>query len=297
LVGTWEVFRKELADHLSSIRSYILFSMVYLIGFSTAYESIGSIRAELTRTGGESVFLKLFTMQAGVIPSFLGIIIFFGPLIGLILAFDAINRELSSGTLGNVLSQPVHRDSMINGKFMAGVATVSLIFAGVIILMIGVGVANLGVLPTFVEFLRLMSFLLISIVYLSMWIALGLLFSILFRREGTSALASIATWLFFSIFIYMIIDVIATTGVSYFTVSRLSPLFLYSEAASVILSPEMRILGLVSYEMVIGMLEAPLPVDQSLLLVWPSITSLTAAMMMIFALSYVIFMKQEIRST
>lgn len=295
MVGTWEVFRKELADHLSSKRSYILFSIVYLIGFSMAYEAIGGIRKELERTGGESVFLRLFTTRAGVVPSFLGFMAFFGPLIGLILVFDVVNREISSGTLGNVLSQPVHRDSVINGKFVAAAATTSLIIMGVLILMAGLGIMTLGTLPTFEEWLRMGAFSLVSIVYLSMWVALGLLFSILFRREGTSALASIATWLFFTIFIYMIADITASAGVSPLAMNRLSPSFLYLQAASVILIPELRILGPVSYEKVIGMLPNPLPVGQSLLLVWPHLTSLTAAMLLIFALSYVIFMRQEVR--
>jgi len=296
-VGTWEVFRKEVADHLTSKRSYILFAIVYLVGLSMAYGALGSIQKEIERTGGKSVFLKLFTTQAGVVPPFVGFLAFFGPLIGLILSFDAVNREISSGTLGNVLSQPVHRDSVINGKFAAGVSIISLILVGSLTLMTGMGIWRLGTLPTVEEWLRICSFLFVSIVYLSMWIALGLLFSILFRREGTAALASIATWLFFTLFIYMIAGAVAGVGYSPLGVSRLSPSFLYTQAASVIMIPELRILGPVSYEKIIGMLPNPLPVGQSLLIIWPHLISLTTATILIFALSYLTFMRREIRST
>lgn len=295
--GTWEVFRKELADQLSSKRCLLFFSIVYIIGFSMAYESFGNIRKGIERTGGESVFLQLFTTQAGVVPSFLGFIAYFGPLISLILVFDVVNQEISRGTLGNVLSQPVHRDSVINGKFLAAVATVSLIMTGALVLITGVGIMTFGTLPTFDEWLRMGVFLSVSVVFLSLWVALGLLFSILFKREGTSMLASITIWIFFSIFIYMITDVLASANLPTLAVSRLSPLFLYTEAAYVILVPEMRILGPVTYEKVFGMLPNPLPIDQSLLLIWPHLISLTAVMVLIFALSYVIFVRLEIRST
>jgi ABC-2 type transport system permease protein len=297
LAGAFEIFRKELADHLTSKRSYILFAIVYLTGSSLAYEALRAIRGELQRTGGENVFLRLFTIQAGVIPSFLGFLAFFGPLIGLILSFDSINREVSSGTLGNVLSQPVHRDSVINGKFVAGAATVFLILTGVFIVMTGTGIITLGTLPTIEEWLRMLAFLFVSSVYLSLWVALGLLFSILFRREGTSALASIATWLFFTLFIYMITNVTAAFGISPLSVSLLSPSFIYTQAASFIMIPELRILGPVTYEKIIGMLPNPLPVGQSLLLVWPHLVGLTTAMVLIFAISYITFVKEEIRST
>ena len=45
-----------------------------------------------------------------------------------------------------------------------------------------------------------------------------------------------------------------------------------------------------------GMLPSPLSLGQSLLLVWPQVTSLIAATCILFALSYVRFMRQEIRA-
>jgi ABC-2 type transport system permease protein len=73
-----------------------------------SFSSISSIRLEFIRSGGENLFLKLFTTQTGMVPSFLGFLAFFGPLISLILVFDGINRESTQGTLGLVLSQPIH---------------------------------------------------------------------------------------------------------------------------------------------------------------------------------------------
>ncbi len=297
MVGTSQVFMKEMSDHLSSKRFYIIFFIIYLLSFSIAREAIQGIASETQRTGGGNVFLKLFTTYADVIPPFISIIAFFGPIIGFVLSFDAINHEFSTGTIGNILSQPVHRDSVINGKFAAGAATVAIIIASVTSIVLGLGIFTLGAIPSMDEMLRISAFTAINIVYLSMWVALGLLYSVYFKREGTSALASIATWLFFTLFIYMIAGAAGAMGVSPLTIQRLSPSFLYVEAASVIMIPKLRILSPVSLEKIIGMIPTPLPFEQSLLLVWPHITSLTALMIIIFAASYTGFMKQEIRST
>jgi len=296
MVGTLEVFNKELSDHLTSIRSYILFTIVILIGVSMSFEAIASIRSEFQRTFGHNVFLKLFTTQYGVVPSFTGVLVFTGPLIGLLLVFDSVNRELSSGTLSNTLSQPVHRDSVIIGKFFAGAMTSLLMLSGTFSLMIGLGIMNVGALPTFEEILRITAYLFISTVYLSLWIALGLFYSIFFKREGTSALASIATWLFFTLFIYMIMDITVSFNIfPYF--SYISPTFIYDQASSALLIPEIRVTGPISYERTIGMLPNPLPFGQSMLLIWPHLVALTSIMLVLFAISYIKFIKQEIRST
>jgi ABC-2 type transport system permease protein len=297
MVGTLEVYLKELADQLASIRVYIIAILVYVIGFSMSFSSIGSIKLEYIRSSGEYLFLKIFTTQTGMVPSFIGFIAFFGPLIGLILVFDGINRETNNGTLGLVLSQPVHRDSLINGKFLAASTNLGLIIISVFTLILGLGIASLGTFPSYEEFYRILLFEIMCIIYLAFWIGLGLLYSILFNREGTSALASIVTWLFLTIFIYMIADIVQSTGVNPRIFLYLSPPYLFTQASSVIMIPSMRIMGPVSYQQVTGMIINPLPLSQSLLLIWPHFTVLTAAMMFMFIISYVIFIKMEIRST
>jgi ABC-2 type transport system permease protein len=297
LVGTTVVFKKELADHLTSQRIVIISILIYIISISMAYSSVMGIWENLKRTEGANVFLQLFTTQSDLVPSFLGFMAFFGPIIGLILVFDAVNRERSQGTVGIVLSQPIYKDSLLIGKFAATSATILLIFSTVIIFVTGIGIATLGTLPTLEEVYRLIAFLLLTGVYLSFWVGLGLFFSIIFKREGTSALASIATWLFFTIFYYMAISLIQGTGGSIELMYYLSPSEIYTTASNVIMQPTMRVLGPVSYETIIRMIPNPLPLGESLLLIWPDLTALIAGMILIFIVSYVVFIKQEIRST
>lgn len=60
--------------------------------------------------------------------------------------------------------------------------------------------------------------------------------------------------------------------------------------------PSVRSLGPLTMEQVYGTIPGPLPLGQSLLLVWPQVTGLIAATVICFALSYVSFMRREIRS-
>ena len=78
---------------------------------------------------------------------------------------------------------------------------------------------------------------------------------------------------------------------------RISPNTLYAEIALALLQPATRTLGPVFISQLRGaLLGAPLPATQSFILVWPQLTGLIAAMILIFAVGYVVFQRQEIRA-
>ena len=125
------------------------------------------------------------------------------------MGFDAINSEQSHGTLSRVLAQPVHRDYIINAKFSAALYVISVMFFSLGFLVMGAGLILTGIPPTAEEFLRVVFFILVSIIYVSFWLNLSILFSVRFRQPATSALAGIAVWLFFTVFYSIIVNVIA----------------------------------------------------------------------------------------
>ena len=78
---------------------------------------------------------------------------------------------------------------------------------------------------------------------------------------------------------------------------RLSPGTLFSEALLGLLNPETRTLGFMLPQQMRGAIpNAPLPLDQSLLLIWPQVTGLIAGMIVVFAAAYVIFQREEVRA-
>jgi len=177
-------------------------------------------------------------------------------------------------------------------------------------MVMGLGLIIIGIPPSASEFLRIIFFLCISICYTAFWLNLSILFSIRFKQAATSALTAIAVWLFFTIFYQIIINVAARLFIPQYPVTpqeaigwqeffmnllRLAPSQLFSDASITLLLPSVRSLGPLTMEQMYGALPSPLPLGQSLLLVWPQLTGLIAATAACFAVSYYLFMRKEIR--
>ena len=123
--GLKTIVKKELSDHFSSYRFTIIFALIAMVSLITAYVAGLNIRTELQGiVKPRFIFLMLFT-STGTLFSLVQFVALFGPLVGLILGFDTINRERNEGTLSKLLSQPIYRDTVINGKFLAGVVIIA----------------------------------------------------------------------------------------------------------------------------------------------------------------------------
>ncbi|WP_246581275.1 hypothetical protein [Echinicola shivajiensis] len=55
-------------------------------------------------------------------------------------------------------------------------------------------------------------------------------------------------------------------------------------------------LGPITMEQMAGAIPSPLPLRESLMIVWPQLSGLIAATVLCFALSYYCFMRREIRT-
>ncbi|MDP2601740.1 MAG: ABC transporter permease [Deltaproteobacteria bacterium] len=303
------VFWKELADHFRSWRFLILLILILLIGLWATYASGQAIRQNTDTIPAHYVFLLLLTSSETVfsLATFLG---FFGPLVGITLGFDSISGEYARGTLSRVLSQPIYRDGLINGKFFAGLATVAVLWGSILLLVIGLGITLLGFPPNAEELWRMLIFTAVGVFYVGFWLALALLFSLLFQKTVTAALASMAVWLFMSLFVSIFSQAIAGIVVpdpstpeqlAYQTdivniINRISPSTLFSESVSILLNPAARVFGLALQSQAQGILPTPLALDQSLILIWPHITTLFGLVAVCFGISYIIFMRAEIRA-
>ncbi len=315
--GLIAVFWKELADHFTSKRFIILFFLVYLAGIlSIRFIILPNIRTGVTETT-QFIFLRLFTVTDPKLPfNLLFFLSLFIPMVGIALGFDSINSERNSGNLSRLLSQPVYRDSVINGKFLAGLFTIAALVISIVVFVGGLGLLIIGVPPSAEEILRLFSFIFMSILYGAFWMSLSVLFSILFKRTATSVLASIALWIFLFFFMSMIasyvatamvpidqnssIDLIAKNDSIYSMISRISPSTLYGEATQVLLNPGLGDTSLTLMTIsfyTAGWMPGNLPLEQSLVIVWPQIISLIALTVICFAISYIKFQREEIRST
>ncbi len=306
--------QKEIADQVRSWQFIILIAIIVLTTLGSLYTALSHIREAIKPDDPTSsyLFLKLFTLSDGTMPSFLVFISFLGPLLGIALGFDAINSEQNRGTLSRLLAQPIHRDYIINAKFVASLTVIAVMFFSLGLLVMGIGMITTGIGPTPEEFARVLLFLFVSVLYVALWLNMSVWLSVRFRQPAASALTGMAVWIFFSIFYPMIVNLVIkglsppawTVNPAYelflnklkLTMMRLAPNYLFSEATSTLLMPSVRTLGPLTMEQLSGAIPGPLPLGQSLLLIWPHITAFVAATVIFFVLAYVPFMRREIRA-
>lgn len=311
--GLGAVTLKELADHLSSARMRVLEMLIALTAIAILFFATKSLLE--TTAEDPYLLLKLFTVGNPPMPSLVGILGFMIPLMAIGLGFDSINGEHNRRTLSRVLAQPIYRDALLVGKFLAGLATLAIALLSLWLLVIGASLLRLGVPPGGEEIARSLVFLAFALAYAGVWLALAMLLSIVFRSPATAALVALGVWLLMSVLWPMIVPAIAQTiappdprleMLGFPTLAtlewmqalaRLSPNQLFAEAVRAILSPSTRSLGPIFLDQMQGAINgAPLPFADSVALAWPQAVALIAGTIVLFVAGYVVFQRQEVRA-
>jgi ABC-2 type transport system permease protein len=319
--GWMVVAGKEFADHLWSARFVILLLLLGVVALIPMYFAADAIRAAASQANGQSsIFLFLFTLAPNVgdtgvqLPGAWEFIAIVGPLLGIAFAFDAINGERADGTLPRLLSQPIFRDDVINGKFAAGLSIIGLVLTFIVSVIAAFGIIRLGIVPSAEELLRIVFWLIVTFLYIALWLSFGLLISVLVRRAATSALIAFGTWLLLQIFGGLVTKLIGgflapLTGTLdqqaqnlalQQTITRLLPDTLYREASLAILNPQVSAVSnpatIGGYEQASQRIPSLQSFDQSILLVWPHMITMLAISAAFFAIAYIRFMRQEVRA-
>ncbi len=140
--GAGTVFLKEFADHLGGARMLVLEWLVLITGIGAVYTAI----QDLKQTTGQDpfLFLRLFTQARDPLPSFVSVLAFLIPLMAIGLGFDGINSEFSRRTMSRILAQPIYRDALLLGKFLAGLATIAVALVTLWLLVVGLGPRHAG---------------------------------------------------------------------------------------------------------------------------------------------------------
>jgi ABC-2 type transport system permease protein len=309
LHGFGVVTIKEIADHFTSILVVVLMVLIVATAVAVVRGAVDQIK-EITAED-PFLFLRLFT-RGGPLP-LVALLSFLVPLIAIGLGFDAVNGEHNRRTLSRILSQPIYRDALLFGKFAAGLFTLAISLIVLWLMVIGLGLLGLGVTPNAEEMARALVLLVVTIAYAGFWFALALLFSVIFRSAATAALVSLGVWLFLTILWPLFSPALAdaVTGATDILgvldtrqmFARVSPSVLFNEIVAVVLDPSVRstqqsmlaALGLALLER--GAIpDAPIPLLQSVLIVWPQIVGLVAGSILLFVIAYIVFQRQEVRA-
>ncbi|MEA1993179.1 MAG: ABC transporter permease [Euryarchaeota archaeon] len=195
------VARKEFMDHLSGKRFLVIFAILMAVTLLSTYQGIDRYdmqleqykeRVEEVQKREEMIHemeeenpeqaeqMKKYSRPMPNKPSMLLVFTsmqsYFtgvGLILALALGFDLISREKETGSLKSLLSHPVFRDSVINGKILG--ALMALGFAMVIVTLFTVGFLSFyGLNPTGSEIPRLTVFMGISLLFLVAYFSIAI---------------------------------------------------------------------------------------------------------------------------
>jgi ABC-2 type transport system permease protein len=196
----WDIARKQIKDSFSSRRFLIVLGLFLLLSLASVYLGIQDYQAQLERfASGEfygaaperpsliDVFTPLFGFN---IPLTAGIL-------GLLLSHDYISREREEGTIELLLSYPVYRDEIINGKLVAGIFTVAISILTAFTLSSGLAIFMLDTIPGLETVSRLSMVWLGTVIYITFFLGLGTFFSTLFRSRWRSLIGGALMLLLF----------------------------------------------------------------------------------------------------
>jgi ABC-2 type transport system permease protein len=309
--GLSVVFFRELFDHLTSVRFLVLEFLVILLGGAVVYFAAEQVRN--TTAEDPFLFLRLFAPPGQSLLSFVLVLSILVPVLAIGLGFDSVNGEYNRRTMSRILAQPIYRDALLFGKFLAGLVTIAISLVTLWLLVIGFGLVRLGIPPSGEEIGRLLVFLLVTIAYAGVWLALAMLFSILFRSTATAALVSLGIWLFLALLwpamAQLLGEVISPSDIRFAMLglptpstlawqeglARISPGTLYGEAVVAMLNPDSQSMATLLAQFQ-GRVASPLPLDQSILQAWPQMVGLIAGMIVLYVIGYVAFQRQEVRA-
>jgi len=213
--GSWHgltvIARREFVSNLRSVRMVILMVIFSLLVLFTIY--VGSLFLSLS---GPLPGLEQDTLSQGpaIVLWFVSeFIVFIGPILALALSFDVIVREKVQNSLALLLSRPVSRQAIALGKFLGVFGSLALPVVVVNSLAVALAVAlsgkGIGIDQT-------VGFLLLTLLFLGTYLAIGQLISSLAKTTTTAILAGIGVWFFFWLFLWILQVILRQEVVSLF---------------------------------------------------------------------------------
>ncbi|HEY3421766.1 MAG TPA: ABC transporter permease subunit [Methanocellaceae archaeon] len=103
------------------------------------------------------------------------------------IGFDLISREKEEGSLKSLLSHPLYRDAIINGKALGAIAVLAVSLAAMFLLTSSI-MLFYGVVPGGDDILRIVVYFLMAMLYCSVFFALALMTSTIAKSSAMSVL-------------------------------------------------------------------------------------------------------------
>ena len=202
--GLFAISEKEFQDHIYS-RKFLLFLGIILavtiigmasgsIQYNEQIEQYNENQAEI----GDEISWGMFKPSVMTIFSGVGTLLAsLGAILGIAMGFDLITREKESKSLKILLSHPIFRDEVINGKAIGGI--IALVAALAVTFLIAFATMLIfSIVPSGSEILLLVLFGFAAFLMIFSYFAISLFMSTVSKDSGSSLVYTLIIFVFLS---------------------------------------------------------------------------------------------------
>lgn len=196
------IARREFTDAITSRRFWLIAGLFLLLYVANIYGvGVGFRMGEVF--GSNRLMLQIGSNVASTLA-------FLAPLLGIALAFDAISGERERGTLRVLLSRPLYREDVINGKMISAAAVIGLTITASALLSVSASILLQGITVTSDDIVRLGFFVGVSILFSFAYYAVSLFISTFSDKSGHSLTIGLGVWIFFAFILPILASFIAS---------------------------------------------------------------------------------------
>ncbi|MEA2033474.1 MAG: ABC transporter permease [Euryarchaeota archaeon] len=192
--GIFVVAKKEFLDHVMGKKFLVILAILMLISLLAMHQGVESYNKQLDSYKEQTAEIEEHPegMPRGWMPEKPSILFVFqmmSMLFGILYAilaiaigFNLISGEKESGSLKSLLSHPVFRDTIINGKALGGMGALG--FAMLVMTLLSIGILMmLGIMPTGDEFVRILVFMGFTLLFMFSFFAIALMCSTIAKNS------------------------------------------------------------------------------------------------------------------
>lgn len=210
------ILKKEITDALKNKLFLMILGMLLVLTIVSVVLGAYQVKANLDAYNQSVTFLKSlgktdFPSAPNLNPlaaskNFVNYIGLLGALMAIILGNAAIVKEKRNGTLKLILSRQIFRDKYLNGKILGNLTLLFSISMVTFIISLAsvvfIGTATL----TFDDVTRMFAFFIISFLYMSVFLILGVLLAVAMQNGNKALLVTVIIWLVISFILPQIGD-------------------------------------------------------------------------------------------
>jgi len=187
---------KEFNDHLRSRKFHLIFgiflviAIIGLVGGMVNYQKQleDYNQAQSMVSGDDTMSKSYYSWKPSMLSAFnemSSLMTAIGVILGIAMGFDLITREKESKSLKILLSHPIYRDEVINGKALGGIAAIALAMGIMLVISLAVMLV-FGIVPNFEETVRMFLFGALSFLLIFSFFAIALFMSTVAKDSGSA---------------------------------------------------------------------------------------------------------------